>query len=113
MVATIQVRLPAPHKVTLKIKYMKVNRKAGNRNSWQEMDIESRQAVYLAERLVEDKRGVEAGGKRYNNCTLEIRYGNNIYNTQIDIVDNDGLVIALYSDGYFYDSTYKQQVELF
>lgn len=28
---------------------MKVNRKAGTRNSWQEMDIESRQAVYLAE----------------------------------------------------------------
>ena len=32
---------------------MKVIRKSGNRNSWQEMDIESRQAVYLAERLVE------------------------------------------------------------
>lgn len=92
---------------------MKVIRKSGNRNSWQEMDIESRQAVYLAERLVEDKRGVETGGKRYNNCTLEIRYGNNIYNTQIDIVDNDGLVIAFYSDGYFYDSTCTQQVELF
>ena len=92
---------------------MKVIRKSGNRNSWQEMDIESRQAVYLAERLVEDKRGVETGGKRYNNCTLEIRYGNNNYNTQIDIVDNDGLVIAFYSDGYFYDSTCKQQVELF
>lgn len=92
---------------------MKVIRKAGNRNSWQEMDIESRQAVYLAERLVEDKHGVETGGKRYNNCTLEIRYGNNIYNTQIDIVENDGLVIALYSDGCFYDSTSKQQVELF
>lgn len=59
---------------------MKVIRKSGNRNSWQEMDIESRQAVYLAERLVEDKRSVETGGKRYNNCTLEIRYGNNIYN---------------------------------
>ena len=42
---------------------MKVIRKSGNRNSWQEMDIESRQAVYLAERLVEDKRGVETGGK--------------------------------------------------
>ena len=38
---------------------MKVIRKSGDRNSWQEMDIESRQAVYLAERLVEDKRGVE------------------------------------------------------
>lgn len=35
---------------------MKVNRKAGTCNSWQEMDIESRQAVYLAERLVENKR---------------------------------------------------------
>ena len=41
---------------------MKVIRKSGNRNSWQEMDIESRQAVYLAERLVEDKRSVETGG---------------------------------------------------
>ena len=30
---------------------MKVIRKSGNRNSWQEMDIESRQAVYLAETL--------------------------------------------------------------
>lgn len=42
---------------------MKVNRKAGTRNSWQEMDIESRQAVYLAERLVVDKRGVVIGKK--------------------------------------------------
>lgn len=92
---------------------MKVNRKAGNRNSWQEMDIESRQAVYLAERLVEDKHGVETEGKRYNNCTLEIRYGSNIYNTQINIVNSDGLIVALYSDGYFYDCAYKQQVKLF
>ena len=77
------------------------------------MDIESRQAVYLAERLVEDKHGVETEGKRYNNCTLEIRYGSNIYNTQINIVNSDGLIVALYSDGYFYDCAYKQQVKLF
>lgn len=32
---------------------MKVNRRAGIRDSWEEMDIESRQAVYLAERIVE------------------------------------------------------------
>lgn len=35
---------------------MNVNRKPGNRNSWQEMDIESRQAVYLAEQLVEKSK---------------------------------------------------------
>lgn len=51
---------------------MKVNRKAGTRNSWQEMDIESRQAVYLAERLVVDKRGVVIGNESVNGCTLEI-----------------------------------------
>ena len=44
---------------------MKVNRKAGTCNSWQEMDIESRQAVYLAERLVENKRGVVVVRWRY------------------------------------------------
>lgn len=92
---------------------MKVSRKAGNRNSWHEMDIESRQAVYLAERLVEDKRGVEIGDERYNNCTLQVRYGNNIYNTQIDIIDNSGMLVAFFSDGHFYYYIYKQQVKLF
>lgn len=92
---------------------MKINRKAGIRNSWQDMDTESRQAVYLAERLVEGKRGVKTGGKRYNNCTLEICYGSNIYNTQIDIVDGNGLAVAFYSNGYFYDAITKNQVELF
>ena len=58
---------------------MKVNRKAGSCSSWQEMDIESRQAVYLAERLVENKRGVKIGNERHNNCTLDIHYGSNIY----------------------------------
>ncbi len=92
---------------------MKVNRKAGTRNSWQEMDIESRQAVYLAERLVEGKRGVVIGQERIKDCTLEIRYGHNIYSTQIDITDRCGLVVAFYSSGYFYDSVSKQRVELF
>lgn len=92
---------------------MKVNRKAGNRNNWQEMDIESRQAVYIAERLVEGKRGVVIEDKHYNNCVLEIRYGYNIYNTQIHIMDYNGLVIAFFSNGYFYDSVSNQQVELF
>lgn len=92
---------------------MKVNRKTGTRNSWQEMDIESRQAVYLAERMVEGKQGVVICGERVNGCTLEIRYGHNIYSTQIDIADRCGLVVAFYSDGYFYDSISKQRVELF
>lgn len=92
---------------------MKVNRKAGTCNSWQEMDIESRQAVYLAERLVENKRGVKIGNERYNNCTLEIHYGSNIYNTQIDIISKDGLVVAFFSEGYFYDSIARNRVELF
>lgn len=64
---------------------MKVNRKAGTCNSWQEMDIESRQAVYLAERLVENKRGVVVGKEHIGSCTLEVYYGCNISNTQIDI----------------------------
>lgn len=92
---------------------MKINRKAGTRNSWQEMDVESRQAVYLAERLVEDKRGVENGNKRYNKCTLEVHYGSNIYNTEINIVDGNGLIVAFFSDGYFYDAITRNRVELF
>lgn len=60
---------------------MKVNRKAGTCNSWQEMDIESRQAVYLAERLVENKRGVVVGKEHIGSCTLEVCYGCNISNT--------------------------------
>lgn len=92
---------------------MKVSRKAGTRNSWQEMDIESRQAVYLAERMVEGKRGVVVGKERVGGCVLEIRYGHNIYSTQIDIADRHGLVVAFYSNGYFYDSISKQRVELF
>lgn len=92
---------------------MKINRKAGIRNTWQEMDMESRQAVYMAERLVEGKRGIVIDGKRIHGCTLEIRYGSNIYNTQIDIADGNGLIVAFYSDGYFYNSLDKQQVELF
>lgn len=92
---------------------MEINRKAGTRNSWQEMDIEGRQAVYLAERLVEGKRGMMIGNERFNNCTLEIRYGHNIYSTQIYIADCCGLVVAFYSDGYFYDNLSKQRVELF
>lgn len=92
---------------------MKVNRKAGTRNSWQEMDIESRQAVYLAERLVEGKRGVIIGRKRVDGCTLEICYGHNIHSIQIDIMDRCGLVVAFYSNGCFYDSISKQCVELF
>lgn len=73
---------------------MKVNRKAGTCNSWQEMDIESRQAVYLAERLVENKRGVVVGKEHIGSCTLEVCYGCNISNTQIDIVDRYGLTVA-------------------
>lgn len=92
---------------------MKINRKAGTRNSWQEMDIESRQAVYLVERLVEGKCGVIIGNERVNGCTLEIRYGHNIYSTQIYIVDCNGLAVAFYSDGYLYDSNSKQRIELF
>lgn len=92
---------------------MKVNCKAGTRNSWQEMDIESRQAVYLAERLVEGKHGVVIENERVNDCTLEICYGHNIYGTQIFIADRCGLAVAFYSDGYFYDSLSKQRVELF
>lgn len=92
---------------------MKINRKAGTRNSWQEMDIESRQAVYLAERLVEGKRSVMIGNERVNGCTLEIRYGHNIYGTQIYIVDCNGLVVAFFFDGYFYDDKSKQRIELF
>lgn len=92
---------------------MKVNRKVGTCNSWQEMDIESRQAVYLAERLVENKRGVVVGKEHIGSCTLEVYYGCNISNTQIDIVDRYGLTVAFYSNGYFYDSISKQRVELF
>ena len=92
---------------------MKVNRKAGSCSSWQEMDIESRQAVYLAERLVENKRGVKIGNERHNNCTLDIHYGSNIYNTQIDIINKDGLAVAFFSKGYFYDTIARNQVELF
>lgn len=92
---------------------MKVNRKAGTRNSWQEMDIESRQAVYLAEQLVEGKRGVVIGKERVSDCTLEIRYGHNLYGTEIYIADRDSLQVAFYSNGYFYDTISKQQVELF
>ena len=92
---------------------MKINCKAGTRNSWQEMDIESRQAVYLAERLVDGKRGLMIGNERVTGCTLEIRYGHNIYGTQIKIVDRNGLEVAFYSDGYFYDGNSKQRIELF
>lgn len=92
---------------------MKVNRRAGIRDSWEEMDIESRQAVYLAERIVEGMQGVVIDGKRIKGCTLEIRFGSNIYNTQIDIADSDGLIVAFYSDGYFYNILDKQRVELF
>lgn len=92
---------------------MKINRKAGTRNNWQEMDIESRQAVYLAERLVEGKRSVVIGDDRINGCKLEICYGHNIYTTQIYIVDSSGLKVAFYFDGYFYDNISKQRVELF
>ena len=92
---------------------MKINRKAGIRNTWQEMDMESRQAVYMAERLVEGKRGVIIGNKRFNSCTLEIYYGCNIYNTQIYIADSSGLIIAFYAEGHFFDILSKQQVELF
>lgn len=91
---------------------MRINIRRSN-YSWQEMDFESRQAVGLAIHQVEDKRGIVIGGKRFRNCVLEIRYGCNIYNTQIDIVDRDGLIVAFYSDGYFYDSLSEQQVELF
>lgn len=92
---------------------MKVNRKVGTCNSWQEMDTESRQAVYLAERMVKNKRGVKIGNERHNNCTLDIHYGSNIYNTQIDIINKDGLAVAFFSNGYFYDTTARNQVELF
>lgn len=80
---------------------MKVNRKAGSCSSWQEIDIESRQAVYLAERLVENKRGVKIGNERHNNCTLDIHYGSNIYNTQIDIINKDGLAVAFFLQRLF------------
>lgn len=92
---------------------MKIDRKAGTRNSWQEMDIESRQAVYLAERLVEDKRGLVICGERINGCVLEVTYGHNIYGTRIWIVDRNGGEIAFFHDGYFYNGNSKERVELF
>lgn len=93
---------------------MEVIREAGNRKCWIEMDIESRQAVYLAERLVEGKRGVVlADGERVKRCKLHIVYGCNIYNTRIDIVDRNGGAIAFFHDGYFYDEICKERVELF
>jgi len=93
---------------------MEVIREAGNRKSWEEMDIESRQAVYVAEWLVENKRGVAtACGERTSQCKLHVVYGCNISNTQINIIDRNGLVVAFYSEGCFYDGISKQQVELF
>lgn len=92
---------------------MKINRKAGSRNSWSEMDMESRQAVYLAERLVEGKKGVVLVGKRVGGCSLDVTYGHNLSTTYINIVDGNGYVMAFYSDGYFYDSLSSKPVELF
>ena len=42
-----------------------------------------------------------------------IHYGSNIYNTQIDIINKDGLAVAFFSNGYFYDTIARNQVELF
>lgn len=92
---------------------MEVNHKSGTRNSWYEMDIESRQAVSLAEQLVEGKRGVVIGKERISGCTLEICYGHNLFGTEIYIADRNCLQVAFYSNGYFYDNVSKQQVELF
>ena len=95
------------------MKGMKVNYKAGTCSSREEMDIESRQSVHLAEHMVDGKRGVLIGNERVNSCTLEIYYGRNIYSTQIFTADRYGLAIAFYYNGYFYDSISKQKVELF
>lgn len=92
---------------------MKVYRKAGSRNSWGEMDIESRQAVYLAERLVEGKDGVVVDGRRVGGCSLVVAYGHNLLTTSINIVDSLGYVVALYSEGNFHECLSNQPVELF
>lgn len=94
------------------MKGIKVNCKPGTCNSWQDMDNESCQAVYLAERLVEGKSCIVIGEKRVSGCTLEIRYGRNLYGTQIYIADHDGLQVAFYSNGHFYNSISRQPVEL-
>ena len=46
------------------MKGMKVNYKAGTCSSREEMDIESRQSVHLAEHMVDGKRGVLIGNEQ-------------------------------------------------
>lgn len=91
---------------------MKVFGKTGTRKCWAEMDTESRRRVFGGT-TGRGKRGVAIDGKRHKRCNLIVRYGDNIHNTQIEIVEYSGLVLAFYSNGCFYDSILRQQVELF
>lgn len=75
-----------------------------------QMDSETQAALSKAIILAVGRqvKGVGRGRK----CHLHVVPGCNIENTQIEIRDKDGLVVAFYSNGAFYDSISRSRVEL-
>lgn len=101
---------------------MNVLYKAGNRQSFAEMDWEAQDAVRQALILVENKTGFRTlTNEVWRNCTLVITMGHNIYTTSIEIRPSKQEVgrrpnafnaAALYANGVFWAYISRNKVEL-
>lgn len=85
----------------------------GSRKSFDEMDIESQDAVRKAVDLVRYKRGITHYLGNIYDCCLVVVFGHNIYTTIIEIrsvLNSDCL--AFFHEGAFYESISKVRVDL-
>ncbi|MDR2935932.1 MAG: hypothetical protein LBU80_01115 [Rikenellaceae bacterium] len=101
---------------------MKIVYRAGNRQSFSEMNGEAQEAVKTAVALVEGKAGFKTHSEAWWDCELVVVMGHNIYTTSITILPTAAAMkrrgnnwhngSAYFCNGAFWANVSRQKVEI-